>query len=167
MPFWRLYYHLTWATKNREATITPSVETVLFPYMVSKAAEVGGFVYAIDGWNDHVHVVVAVPPSLAVSDFVKTVKGASSHLINSMKLMGEERFEWQEGYGAHSIGERNRAVAEAYVAAQKQHHREQTAVAWLERSTEDDEEPTDLQRARAGVVREASPVYHWDEEALF
>ena len=26
MAFWRLYYHVVWATKNREPLITPEIE---------------------------------------------------------------------------------------------------------------------------------------------
>jgi putative transposase len=39
MPFWRLYYHLVWATKNREPLIVPQIEPRLYAYLVHKAAE--------------------------------------------------------------------------------------------------------------------------------
>jgi hypothetical protein len=49
MPFWRLYYHLVWSTKNREHFISPAVEDQLYAYIVNKAAELDVRVYAING----------------------------------------------------------------------------------------------------------------------
>jgi Transposase IS200 like len=45
MSFWRTYYHIVWATKNREALITPQNEPRLYGYIVNKAAELGVYVY--------------------------------------------------------------------------------------------------------------------------
>src|SRR6476661_6869597 len=83
MSFWRLYYHLVWSTKNREHLIQPDVETRLYLYLVSKAAELDVYVYAINGWFDHIHMVVAIPPNHAVAEVVKRLKGGRSHDLNS------------------------------------------------------------------------------------
>ena len=40
MTFWRNYYHLVWATKNREHFIPPELEKELYAYIVSKADEI-------------------------------------------------------------------------------------------------------------------------------
>ena len=141
MPFWRLYYQLVWATKNREPLIQDGLEERLYAYLVHMAAELGVYVYAVNGCEDHVHLIVAIPPSLSVADVIKRLKGASSHEMN---LPGglEGGFAWQRGYGALSLGERQRPDAEAYVRNQKAHHRLQSANAWLERYAEFDEGPT-------------------------
>nr|NIT51817.1 IS200/IS605 family transposase [candidate division Zixibacteria bacterium]NIW43533.1 IS200/IS605 family transposase [Gammaproteobacteria bacterium]NIX54627.1 IS200/IS605 family transposase [candidate division Zixibacteria bacterium] len=62
MAFHRLYFHLIWATKNREYLIQPNIEKRLYSYLVNKAAELGVYTYAINGWYDHIHLVVAIPP---------------------------------------------------------------------------------------------------------
>jgi len=151
MAFWRLYYHLVWATKNREHFIQPAIEDRLYAYTVRKAAELGVYVYAINGWYDHVHLVVAIPPKHAVADVVKHLKGASSHDLNHSVSL-DYQFAWQRGYGAFSLGERQRPAAEAYVLNQKQHHQQQTTNAWLERDAEFDEGPDD-----AGITVDAVP----------
>jgi REP element-mobilizing transposase RayT len=89
MAFWRLYYHLVWGTKNRQPLITPVIETHLYSYLVHKASELGVFVYQINGWLDHVHLVVAIPPKLSIADVVKNLKGASSHFINDRQFLEE------------------------------------------------------------------------------
>jgi putative transposase len=164
MAFWRLYYHLVWATRDRAHLIRPEIEDHLYAYMVYKAGELGVYVYAINGWYDHSHLVVSVPPRLALAEVVKRLKGASSHHMNhALKL--DEPFAWQRGYGALSLGERQRAQAEAYVLEQKSHHGQQTANAWLERYTELDEGPPDTGLTVEEipyVVRETGPIYEVD-----
>ena len=142
MAFHRLYYHLVWATKNREPFIQVEVETRLYPYLVNKGAELGVYTYAINGWVDHIHLVVAIPPKLAVADVVKRLKGASSHDLNHASGM-KGNFAWQRGYGALTVGEQHRPIAEAYVKRQKEHHQQQSTNAWLERYNEFDEGPPD------------------------
>jgi REP element-mobilizing transposase RayT len=142
MPFWRLNYHLAWATKNREHIIQPGIEDRLHAYVVTKAAELDVYVYAFNSWFDHIHLVAAIPPKHAVAHVVKRLKGASSHYLNQEGGL-DYHFPWQRGYGALSLGERQRPMAETYVKDQKKHHRHQETNAWLERYAEFDEGPSD------------------------
>ena len=155
VAFWRLYYHLVWATKNREPLVGVEVEDRLYGYIVRKASELGVYVYAINGWSDHVHLVVASPPKHALADIVKRLKGSSSHYLNHSGGLAYE-FAWQRGYGALSLGERQRPKAIAYVQGQKTHHEQQTANPWLEHCTDLDEGPPDIER----VADEPLPGVH-------
>jgi len=161
MSFWRLYYHLVWSTQEREPLIQPEVEKRLYAYIVAKASELEVYIYAINGWNDHVHLLASIPPKHAIADVVKHLKGASSHDLNHAGGL-EGRFGWQRGYGVFSLGESQRPIAEAYVNNQKRHHADQTTNPWLERCDELDEGPSDT-GLRAGavpqIVRETPAVY--------
>ncbi|MCI0645200.1 MAG: IS200/IS605 family transposase [Chloroflexi bacterium] len=167
MPFWRTYYHLVWATKNREPLIQPAIERRLFSYLVNKANELEVRVYAINGWVDHVHLVVSIPPKHAVAYVVKRLKGASAFDLNQPGGLGGE-FQWQRGYGVLTLGERQRPQAEAYVRNQKEHHGRQTTNSWLERVDEFDEGPPDeglKPDVVLPVLHEAGVVYHvWGED---
>ena len=164
MPFWRTYYHLVWATKNRADLVRPELELQLFQYLINKAAELHVTVYAINGWLDHVHLVVTIPPKHSVATVVKRLKGSSSHYLNQTGL-SLEAFAWQRGYGVFTLGESQRRRAEAYVRAQKEHHRQQTTNVWLERVEEFDKGPEDSGLTVApvaaveGVLREEPPGY--------
>ena len=162
MAFWKLYYHLVWATKYRRPFLTPEIEKHLFPLMIQRAADMDVFVYAINGWWDHLHVVAAIPPKHAISNVVKDLKGASSHFINARGLT-EEKFKWQRGYGVFSLGEKQRPFAEAYVRNQKQHHEKQTTNAWLERISDD----VGVMQRQDGIVRELGLVYEVEDEFPF
>ena len=169
MSFWRTYYHIVWATKNREALITPRNEPRLYAYIVNKAAELGVYVYALNGWTDHIHVVAAVPPKEAVAHVVKTLKGASSHDLNQQSVP-DTLFAWQRGYGLLSLGSRQLADAVEYVRRQKEHHRDNTTMAWLERDADDDEGPEDMNvmgKLPVPGVRDEGVVYDFLGESPF
>lgn len=138
-------------------------------YIVSKAAELGVYVYAINGWTDHVHLVGAMPPKRSVAVVVKMLKGASSHYVNQERLC-DGHFIWQEGYGVFSLGDRRRATTVNYVRNQKTHHRESGVNAWPERSERVDEGPADrgLDRpVKIGHLREEPAVYQSDDDLPF
>ncbi len=166
MSFWRLYYHLVWSTKNRLPLITPEIEPGLFSYFQRKAAETGSFTHAINGGKDHLHLVVAIPPELSIAQFVKLIKGSSSHYVN-YTIQPEFTFAWQRGYGALSLGEKQLQLAIDYVDNQKQHHAHQTTISWLERSLEENagpEKPETLAN-RNNQLHEVSGYYSVDTES--
>jgi putative transposase len=125
MPFWRLYYHLVWSTKDRLPLIDAAMESRLFPYLRDKAHQLGCKVVAVNGWVDHVHIVICIPPKLSIAEVVQALKGSSSHDIVDLY--------WQRGYGAFSLGESQSHFAVEYVNNQKEHHAQQTTNQWLER----------------------------------
>ena len=165
MAFWKLYYHLVWGTKNKQPLITPKTEPRLYSFLVTRAAEMGLFVYQVNGWLDHVHLILAIPPKHAVSAVVKILKGSSSHYMNAHGL-SDEYFAWQRGYGALSLGEKQRPFAEAYVINQKQHHEQQTTNSWLERLADYDEGPVELTKT-SGLLREPSVIYEVGDDFPF
>ena len=136
MTYWRLHYHLIWGTFERQPTLTGDREKVFYGVLYGKAKELGLKVHAAGNEDDHVHVVVSIPPKLAVADCVKHIKGASAYAINHMPN-SDGQFKWQEGYGALSIGERSLETVMAYTANQKEHHRDQTLLSIYERIDEE------------------------------
>lgn len=81
MGYWRLFYHIVWATKSRQWLITPDIEWELHSHIAARATLAGGKVYAVNGMEDHIHLVAAVPPGKSLSSFIGTVKGSTSHLL--------------------------------------------------------------------------------------
>ena len=161
MSFWRNYYHLVWAIKNREPLIQPEYEAQIYGYIVNKGAELGVFSYAIGGCADHIHIIAAVPPKHAVAYVVKNLKGASSFYVNHVIRPANFTFAWQKGYGCLTLGETQLPDAEAYVQRQKQHHEIQTTNRWLERYEELDEGPTSTEWTADAIhlVQEAAVTY--------
>lgn len=136
MTYWRLHYHLIWATFEREPSLTPEREKVFYGVLYAKAKELDLKIHAAGNVEDHAHIVLSIPPKIAVADCVRHIKGASAYAINHIEG-SDGQFKWQEGYGALIVGERSLPRVMAYVAHQKEHHKEQSLVAVYERIDEE------------------------------
>lgn len=167
MPFWRSYAHLIWGTKERKAFIVPPIERPLRAQIVSKAGELGCYVYAINGMPDHIHVVLTIPPKISAADVVKSLKGSSSHFVNHVLRPSSFHFAWQRGYGYLTLGQTQLAKAVAYVENQKEHHRAGTWNIWLERHDELDDGPPATGTDAPNLMREEHAVYVTAGDAAF
>jgi putative transposase len=136
-PFARMYVHLVWAPWDRLPLITPEIEPRIYRCITAEAHRLRAQVLAIGGIDDHVHVLVRYPPSVAISDLVKQMKGVSSRLVHDQIAPGGF-FKWQGSYGTFSIAERDVSMVRRYVHRQKEHHRTGRLNATLERTTTDD-----------------------------
>ena len=132
MALWRLYYHLVWTTKERQSLINNQGEAKLYPYIVSKADALNSIIHALNGTDNHIHVIASIPPKISIAEFVKRIKGSSSHYLNQ-SFLDVPKFVWQEGYGVFSLGAKQLDIAIAYVENQKIHHQQNTTISMLER----------------------------------
>ncbi len=135
MPYWQLFYHIVWTTKNREPLLTPTIEPIVHEFLRNKAIGLGATVFALNGMADHVHVVVAVPPKIAVATFVGQVKGVTSAKLNKLTSLSHPFF-WQDEYGVFSFDRKRLSNHVAYVKRQKEHHTRGTIIPALERTEE-------------------------------
>ena len=136
MTYWRLHYHIIWSTMDRQPYLTPQVEKVFYGVIYGKAEELDLKIHAAGNVEDHAHIVVSIPPRLAVAECVRHFKGASAYAINHMEREGQ--FKWQAGYGALTVGERSLETVMEYVAKQKEHHKAGTMVDIYERMDEEE-----------------------------
>ena len=137
MTYWRLHYHIIWSTKNREPRLTPQVEKMFYGVIYKKAEELGLKLHAAGNVDDHVHIVVSIPPKLSVADCVRHLKGASAYAINHMDGSNGQ-FKWQAGYGALTVSESALNTVANYAAMQKEHHQGRTMVDVYERTGEEE-----------------------------
>ncbi len=119
--YYQLVYHFIWGTKNQLPLITPSVEARLFPYIRYKCKELGYFLHAINGTENHIHLLLSLTPSILVADVAKNIKGSSSHYINKETDLGEILY-WQDGYGVVTLRETEVKQVREYSRHQKEHH---------------------------------------------
>ncbi len=137
MPYWQLYYHIVWDTKNREPLLTPEVEPIIYGFLRNKAMDLRATVFALGGVEDHVHMVVSIPPTVLLSKFVGQVKAVASTKYNKSTFAGAPFF-WQQEYGIFSFDAKRLPNFTAYANNQKQHHAQRTAIPVLERWSEPD-----------------------------
>ena len=118
----KLLTHIVFCTKNRFPFIGAELQPRLFPYMGGIIRELEGKPILINGIADHVHMLVALPPRLAVSDVLRTVKANSSRWVHE-QFPSLRKFAWQTGFGAFSVSYGHLERVRNYIANQEEHHR--------------------------------------------
>jgi putative transposase len=121
----RLHVHVVFATKHRKPLLTDAVREPLHSYLAVVLTDLGCRSTLINSVEDHVHVLLELARTVAVSTTVEVMKKSSSKWI---KGQGPEfsAFAWQAGYGAFSVSESNLLAVRDYVADQREHHRKQS-----------------------------------------
>jgi putative transposase len=125
--------HITWHVKDNAPVLRDEIETQLHRYLRGRAVQTPEVLcHQVGGADDHVHVVVTVPPTLTLSEWVGEMKGASSHHVNNA-IVGRKVLEWQQGYGVVSFGTKDLPWVVNYVKNQREHHARGKVHARLER----------------------------------
>jgi putative transposase len=136
MSYWRAFYHVVWATKNREAMISDGRIELIRTSIAAIATESGSLIHAIGFMPDHVHLVISIPPKAAVASVIGQMKGLSSRRINQAASSAAESFAWQPEFGMLTIGERSLADVVAYVENQREIHAKRLVKLPFERGIE-------------------------------
>ena len=123
--FTSLHYHVIFSTKNREPWIHPDIESRVWSYLGGIARENDMKAMLIGGIENHVHLLLGLPPTLAVSKAVQLIKGGSSAWFKDT-FPGARGFGWQDGYGAFTVSKSLVPEVENYIRNQRQHHRVKT-----------------------------------------
>jgi putative transposase len=116
------HLHIVFSTKERKGLISQKMQPKLWAYLAGIGRKHDFLVLANGGMENHVHLLIQLPPVLALAKAVSLLKA------NSSKWMAEHGmgFSWQEGYGAFSVSASKLGVVEKYIANQAQHHRKMT-----------------------------------------
>lgn len=116
------HLHCVFAVSGRRRLLNPEVVRRLWPYLGGIARENGMTALAVGGAEDHVHVLLSLRGTLAISKAMQLIKGNSSKWIHET-FDDLADFTWQEGYGAFSIGVTGIDATRSYIARQVEHHR--------------------------------------------
>ena len=119
--FTSLQYHLVFSTKNREPWLRLDAQQRVWAYLGGIARQNGLKPLQVGGVEDHIHMLVAMPPTVDVSAAVKQVKGGSSGWIKQ-NISGCRSFSWQDGYGAFTLSKSHEPDVRNYIKTQREHH---------------------------------------------
>ena len=97
MAYTQIVYHIVLRTKRSELTIAQENVSSLYKYVWGIIKNKKGTLYRINGMEDHLHILSDLHPSIALADFVKSIKVATSLW---MKQSADFPFfrGWEEGY---------------------------------------------------------------------
>lgn len=123
--FTNLLFHIIYSTKYRKPTIRSEWHDDLYGYIGGIVRDQKGTLLKIGGVEDHVHLLVKLSPTIAISDVLRKIKSNSSKWINERPDVNR-KFEWQSGYAAFSVSESQMPAVAKYIANQAEHHRKKT-----------------------------------------
>jgi len=114
-------YHCVFSTRERGKIIAPDIQGRLWAYMGGIARGLQIKALEVGGMDDHAHLLLSLPSTMAVATAMREIKSSSSQWIHESCNLSS--FAWQEGYGAFSIGSAQIEATAAYIANQAEHHR--------------------------------------------
>ena len=114
-------YHCVLSTKERRKTIAPEFQSRLWAYVGGVAREHRMKALGVGGIEDHIHILLSLPSTIAIAKAMREIKSASSLWVH--QTCNLRTFDWQEGYGAFSIGMAQVDATLAYIAGQGEHHK--------------------------------------------
>jgi putative transposase len=118
----QIYFHIVFGTKHHKAVIPDENCEELYKYIWGTIKNMKCRLYRINGSREHLHLLSDLHPSIALSDFVRDIKTASSKWMKQNDQFGKFA-GWSEGYAAFTIthNDRNRIIE--YIKNQKEHHK--------------------------------------------
>ncbi|UJF29432.1 IS200/IS605 family transposase [Kaistella sp. 97-N-M2] len=118
----QIYIQIVFAVKGRQNLIAKENREELHKFITGIVSNRGQKLFAVFAMPDHVHILVSIGPTIALSDLVRDIKAGSSKFINDKKWM-TEKFSWQEGYGAFSYSKSGVDSVVKYILNQEEHHK--------------------------------------------
>ena len=108
--------HCIFSTKERVDSIPDPTE--LGRYFGGVAREKRIPLIIAGGTNNHVHLLIALPASMALAKAVQDLKGNSSRWLNGKV----KTFSWHEGYSGFSVSPTHKRAVVSYIQNQERHH---------------------------------------------
>lgn len=125
MSYTRILYHIVLRTKHSRPGISTENAPQLYNYIWGILKNKNGILYRINGMEDHIHIVSDIHPTIALADYVKDIKVASSLWMKQSGLF--PMFSgWGEGYCAFTYSYKEKDVVIEYVKNQQEHHKKET-----------------------------------------
>lgn len=111
--------HVVFSTKDRGKLIPLNFRSKLWAFMAGVCHKEQIYIHQIGGMEDHVHLLIQLPPTLSLSDAILEIKTSSS------RWMGK-KFAWQRGFAAFSVSASNKNAVVRYIQTQDTHHKKRT-----------------------------------------
>lgn len=113
-------YHVVFVPKRRRKIFGGRRTTYCEQQFRKVAQEIGCAFDTLKVAENHIHMLIMIPPKIAVSDALRILKGKTAHAM--LKEFPEIRKEiplgtfWARGFFARSIGELNEQLVRDYIA---------------------------------------------------
>ncbi len=123
MAYTRIYIHLVFGTKKRMPIMDAVARTVFIRHIQENASSKDIFIDILNGYEDHIHLLIRLHPSQNIALVAKQIKGESAHWANGNNLF-TKHFAWAKGYYAASADGENLSRIRNYIRSQAARHYE-------------------------------------------
>jgi REP element-mobilizing transposase RayT len=89
----QIYIQIVFAVQGRQSLIPADRNDELQKYITGIVTHQGQKLIAINNMPDHLHLLIGLKPSIALSDLVRDLKASSSAFINEQRWVAG-RFSW-------------------------------------------------------------------------
>ncbi len=120
--FTQIFYHVVFSTKDRRRVLAEARREELYRYIWGIHRNLSCKLHRIGGVEDHVHILVSIPTTLSLADYLKEVKTGSSKWIKEENVFSDFT-GWQDGYGAFTVSLEHKETLIEYIRTQPEHHR--------------------------------------------
>lgn len=97
------------------------IRGAIIEHISENARKKGIYVDQLNGYKEHLHLLISLGNRQTIAEIMQTVKGESSFWINRNRLT-KLRFEWQDDYYAVSVGMNHLDTLRKYIRNQERHH---------------------------------------------
>jgi REP element-mobilizing transposase RayT len=118
----KILVHLVYSTKHRAKLLPHEPYEALHKYCGGILKNYKCHLVEMNNVADHVHLLFDLHRTEALSDIVKELKAGSSKWLKDQSP-DYRGFEWQDGFGAFSLGMSQKAGAVDYLQRQQEKHR--------------------------------------------
>jgi len=120
--FRQLLYHIVLTPYKRESVFQRENRIRLYKYISTVSKNLGCPIYAINGTNNHVHILVSIRHDILVSEYIKKIKVSSSIFIKEAGIFPYYK-KWAVGYSIFSCSYSVKEKIIEYIQKQEEHHR--------------------------------------------
>jgi REP element-mobilizing transposase RayT len=116
--------HIVFSTKERRASLqNDDLRVEMHRYLAGVCKTLECPAVIVGGATDHVHLLASQSRTIALAEWVKEMKRASS-LWAKKRSTQWELFQWQAGYAAFSVSQSQKGRVQEYISSQESHHRQ-------------------------------------------
>ncbi len=122
---WHCQYHIVWVPKYRYRVLRDRIKEEVRKTLIIQSERLGCTIVELNIQEDHIHLLIKVPPKIAISVLMGTLKGKSAmRVFNQFPELKQRPYWgnhfWAEGYCVDTVGLDSEMI-QKYVKYQDKH----------------------------------------------